>query len=98
MINKNRLLLIAGNLGTIMIIIGALFTINHYPFQKELLIVGSTLFAIFYVWVVVEIFRLNQSLIYRAIWIFVVLVVPVLGSWIFYYNQLKRKRILQKKD
>jgi hypothetical protein len=87
---KKRLILLAGNIGTILMIIGAMFKIQHYPFQNELMTIGIVLFTIFWIWILVEIFKFNSSLIYKIIWTILVIIIPVIGSWIYYHSELKR--------
>lgn len=84
------MILLAGNIGTILMIIGAMFKIQHYPFQNELMTVGFVLFAIFWIWILVELFKLSRSLIYKTIWTILVIIMPVIGSWIYYHIELKR--------
>ena len=88
--DKKRLILLSGNIGTILVIIGAMFKIQHYPFQNELMTLGSLLFAIFWIWIVVEIFKLSRSSIYKIIWVILVILIPIIGSWIYYHIELKR--------
>ncbi len=93
MINKQRLLVVAGNLGTSIIIIGALFKISHYPLQNEILAVGSAIFAIFLIWVLVEIFSMKRSMFYKIAWSVVIVLIPIIGSWAYYHKELKLTRI-----
>jgi hypothetical protein len=87
---KTRLIKLSGNIGTILLLIGAMFKIQHYPFQNELLTIGLLLFAVFWIWILVEIFKLNRSLIYKTIWTIIVVIIPLIGSWIYYHLELKR--------
>ena len=96
MINKQRLLLVAGNLGTSLIIIGALFKISHYPLQNEILAVGSAIFAIFLISVLAEIFSMKRSIVYKIAWSVVIVLIPIIGSWIYYHKELKLTSVCKK--
>lgn len=90
---KNKeLIILSGNLGTILVILSGLFKIQHYPFQNELMTIGLVLFAVFWIWILVELFKQSRSLTYKAIWTLLVVIMPVIGSWLYYHTELKRKR------
>lgn len=95
---KNRLINFCGNIGTVLIIIGAMFKIQHYPFQNELMTTGFVLFAIFWIWILVTIYKLSRSLIFKTIWTILVIIIPVISSWIYYHIELKRIKTTANKE
>lgn len=79
-----------GNFGTVLVIIAVIFKIQHYPFHNELMTIGLVSFAVFWIWTLVKIFMINRPLIYKTVWSVIVLIVPIIGSWVYYHLELKK--------
>lgn len=79
-----------GDIGTGLLLLSAVFSIQRYPFQFELFIAGAIFFTVFAVRVLIEITRLDSSPLTKRLWIVVTLLAPILGAWVAYHVALKR--------
>ncbi|MBS3770875.1 MAG: PLDc_N domain-containing protein [Bacteroidales bacterium] len=89
---------IFGNIGTASVIIGMMLKIQHHAWASELFTVGYLIFMVFWVRLLVEIFRIDKSMIYKMIWTIIVLVVPIIGAWIYYHFEFIKKRRSKEKE
>ena len=80
---------IFGNIGTALVIIGVMLKIQHYAWANELFTVGYLIFMVFWIRLLVEIFRIDESMVYKMIWTIIVLVVPIIGAWIYYHLEFR---------
>lgn len=88
--SKTRLVKNCGIIGTIVIIIGAMFKISHYQYQNLIATIGLIIFAVFWIYNIISILRKDFSMIVRLIWLIVVLIVPIIGAWIYFNVKIKR--------
>lgn len=86
--NKNRLIIISGNIGTFLIVIGAMFKIQHYPYQDEMLAFGCMIYFIFWFWILINLFKQDYNLTYKIIWTTLIFVIPFI-AWIYYHRVTK---------
>jgi hypothetical protein len=83
------LIKISGNIGTSLVIIGALCKIQHYPYHLEITVVGALLFLVFWIWILNKILKTNRSIIHTIFWMSTVLFIPIIGSWLYYHFEIK---------
>ena len=90
---------IFGNIGTALVIIGVMLKTQHHAWASELFTVGYLIFMVFWIRLLVKIFRIDASMVYKMIWTIIVLVVPIIGAWIYYHFEfIKIKRRSGKKN
>ncbi|WP_367221223.1 PLDc N-terminal domain-containing protein [Marinilabilia sp.] len=57
--------------------------------------IGLLSFAVFWIWILIKIFRAHQPLNYKTGWTIFVLFIPIVGSWVYYHLELKKLNNLQ---
>lgn len=85
---RNKLINLCGNIGPILVIIGALFKVNHYPYQNEIIAFGCIIYSLFWYWVLINLFKQNYSTIHKIIWTIMIFVIPLI-AWIYYHKVVK---------
>lgn len=83
---EERLFVSFGSFGMLLLVLGTMFNIMDFPYSSALQIIGVVLFVAFWIWTIVNIFKINQSTHFRIFWITIVNVITGLGAWIFYYK------------
>jgi len=73
-----------GVTGTFTIVIGALFKLQHYPYQNEILVLGTILFSIFGLWTLILINTSSQKLETKVKWTILIVLFPVISLWVFH--------------
>src|SRR5690606_6208587 len=86
-----RPLMISGGIGSFFIIISALFKIQHYPYSRELGLVGHVIFMFFGIWILISIVQSNLNPFHKILWFIGVLLLSVPVAWMYYFKYFHRK-------
>lgn len=73
-----------GVIGTIMLGVGALFKLQHYPGASLNLQGGMLLFAVFGVWTIAKVYFSESEFGAKVLWMLGMVVAPVIVMWVYH--------------
>lgn len=88
---------ILGIIATIVVLIGIGFKANGYHSGNYMLIGGSILGAIHYIWALIDVIGRDREDLrgfQKRFWLIIIIAVPALGSLLFYIMHQQRDKII----
>ena len=85
-----RPLIVSGALGSFLIIVSALFKIQHYPYTDLIGLAGYVIFMFFWIWILISIIQSKLNAFQKLFWFVGALVLSIPVSWIYYFKYFNK--------